>query len=328
MKKTKITDLVLPPGFTLPARVRLREVAPRDGFQSLPRFIPTGDKLKIIEAIVRSGVRELETTSFVSPKAVPQLRDAAELMARVPRQGVVHAALVPNFKGAERAIGAGVDRLVVVISASQAHNQANLGRTIEASIRDLDALLVLAAEKKATVYGAISVAFGCPYQGRVAEEDAIQIASACISRGATGLILADTAGMANPVQVAGMVRRFQDRFPGAELVLHFHNNRGTAMANLLAALLAGATAFDTALGGIGGCPNVPRAAGNLPTEDVVFMLEAMGVNTGIDPDAILSAARLLEETLGCTLPKQVPKSGSNVGVGHVELCKLSGEPRP
>jgi hydroxymethylglutaryl-CoA lyase len=305
-------------GMNLPASVKLREVAPRDGFQSIPEFIPTARKLEIIGSIVAAGVKYVETTSFVNPKAIPQLRDASELMARIPRLGITHAALVPNLKGARNAIAAKVDELVVVISASEAHNQANVRRSIKDSLSDLDSIFDLAREQNVTVNGAIAVSFGCPYQGDVSEEDVFSLADAYADRGASAVILADTTGMATPTRVERVIKAFFDRYAAIECILHFHNNRGAAMANLLAALVAGASAFDCALGGIGGCPNVPHAAGNLATEDVVFMLEDMGVRTGINLESIISAARHLEKIVGFTLPGQVMKSGPR-GPGHSAL---------
>jgi len=293
----------------LPSKVKLREVAPRDGFQSLKDFLPTEQKLQIIEAVVKAGVKDVEATSFVSPNAIPQLRDAADLLAQVPRQGVTHAAMVPNLRGAQNAIAAKADQLVVVISATEAHNQENVRRSIDESLGDLDAIFSLAKKNDTPVIGALAVSFGCPYQGDVPKEDVFRVVDAYIQRGAASIILADTTGMTTPTRVERMVLQFQKRFPGVKFTLHFHNNRGTAMANLLSALMAGATTFDTALGGIGGCPYVPQAAGNLPTEDVVFMLEDMGVSTGIDLEAIIRAARFLEKVLGYTLPGQVMKSG-------------------
>ncbi len=291
----------------LPARVKLREVAPRDGFQSLATFIPTSRKRQIVEAVAAAGLKEIETTSFVSPKAIPQMKDAADLLALVPRRGITHAAMVPNETGARKAVAAGADRLVAVISATGEHNRRNVRRSIDASIAGLDAVFEAAGDTPVT--GAVAVAFGCPYEGEVPIANVFRLATSYLTRGADAIILADTTGMASPVQVEQMVRRFQDRFPEPDLVLHFHNNRGTAMANLLAALTAGARIFDTALGGIGGCPYVPKAAGNLPTEDVVCMLEQMGISTGIDQTAIIEAAQLLERILGYTLPGQAMKSG-------------------
>ena len=290
-------------------KIKIREVAPRDGFQSWPEFVPTPEKLKIIESLVAAGVREMETTSFVSPKAIPQMRDAAEVMQGVTRGTCRHTALVPNLKGAQLALDAGADELVMVISSSQEHNMANVRRSIEDSIKDLTAIFETAREKDKPVTVAMAVAFGCPYKGDVPEDDIYRLADTYIAGGASQILIADTTGMATPHRVESIVGGFIRRFPDTPFSLHFHNNRGTAMANLLAALQTGADAFDTALGGIGGCPNVPQAAGNLPTEDVVYMLEDMGFDTGIDLMAIIQAACQLELTLGRTLPGQVMKSG-------------------
>jgi hydroxymethylglutaryl-CoA lyase len=210
--------------------------------------------------------------------------------------------------------------LVVVISATEAHNQENVRRSIDESLGDLDAIFTLAKENGTQVIGAVAVSFGCPYQGDVPEKDVFRVVEAYMSRGAASVILADTTGMTTPTRVEQMVLKFRDRFPGVEFILHFHNNRGTAMANLLTALMAGATTFDTALGGIGGCPYVPQAAGNLPTEDVVFMLEDMGVCTGIDLKAIIGAAHLLEKILGYSLPGQVMKSGPRDPKLAAKIC--------
>lgn len=296
----------------LPERVKIREVGPRDGFQSLPAFIPTEQKLQIMQLLLKAGVREIEATSFVSPKAVPQLKDAAEIMAKLPRAGVTRAALVANPRGAGNAAAAGVDQIVVVVSASEAHNMANVRRGIAESLNDLNAIFALAKSHDIAVNGAIAVAFGCPYQGDVSRAQVFRLAEEFFTRGAQAVILADTTGMASPKRVDRLVRAFLQEFAKRQCVLHLHNNRGTAMANLLAALMAGATAFDTALGGIGGCPNVPQAAGNLATEDVVWMLADMGVQTGIDLDAIIEAARALEKILGFILPGQVMKSGPRI----------------
>ncbi len=290
-------------------KVLIREVGPRDGFQSWPDFVPTEQKLEVIRELIDAGIREMETTSFVSPKAIPQMRDAAEVMAGVPKGTCVHSPLVPNFKGAQMAMDSGADKVVVVISVSDAHNLANVRRTVAESIADLNAIFGLAAERGKQVIGAMAVAFGCPYQGDVPQDDVFRLAEAYIAGGASSVILADTTGMATPLRIKTLVKAFRDRFPGTPFSLHLHNNRGTAMANLYAALEAGADTFDAALGGIGGCPNVPLAAGNLATEDVVFMLEDMGCDTGIDLIKLIRAARHLEAVLGRTLPGQVMKSG-------------------
>lgn len=294
---------------SMPKRVFIREVAPRDGFQSWPRFIPTNTKIEVIKALIAAGVTEIETTSFVHPRAVPQMADAAEVMAAVPRDGVLHTALVPNLKGAQAALDAGAERLNVVISASEAHNMANLNCAIEHSLDSLAAIAGLTAEANASLVGTVAVTFGCPFSGRVSREAVLRLAESYGRSGIKTIILGDTTGMATPLRVIRMVDFLKSRLGDVELVLHLHNNRGSAMANLYAGLEAGVTTFDTALGGIGGCPNVPQAAGNLATEDVVCMLEDMGIHTGIDLTALIEAAHFLEKCLDQTLPGQVLKSG-------------------
>ena len=290
-------------------KIKIREVAPRDGFQSWPEFVPTDKKIAVIRLLIEAGIREMETTSFVSPKAIPQMRDAADVMAKVPQKTCIHSPLVPNLKGAQLALDHGADKLVVVISATDAHNLANVRRTVAESLTDLQGIFALARERNKPVMGALAVAFGCPYQGDVSDDEVYRLADAYINGGAASVILADTTGMATPTRIVKMIRGFTSRFPRIPYSLHLHDNRGTAMANLYAALEAGADTFDTALGGIGGCPNVPLAAGNLPTEDVVFMLEDMGYDTGVDLMKIIAAAQHLESILGGTLPGQVMKSG-------------------
>ncbi len=290
-------------------KIHIREVAPRDGFQSWPDFIPTDKKLEVIRLLIDAGITEMETTSFVSPNAIPQLRDAAKVMADVPKNGCIHSPLVPNLKGAQLALDNGADKLVVVISTTDAHNLANVHRTVKESLGDLESIFKLAKERGKPVMGAMAVAFGCPYQGDVSQDDVYRLAEAYINGGASSVILADTTGMATPIRILKVLKGFKNRFPETPYSLHLHNNRGAAMANLYAALEEGADTFDTALGGIGGCPNVPIAAGNLPTEDVVFMLEDMGYDTGIDLMKLIRAAQRLEVILGQTLPGQVMKSG-------------------
>ena len=306
----------------IPTEVILREVGPRDGFQIHKEIIPTEQKLEIIDAVAKAGVKDIEATSFVSPKAVPQLKDASEVMEKVLRIGTTYSALVPNLKGAQNAIAAKVNQMVVVISASDAHNQANVRRSIDESLADLDAIFSLAKAHDVAVIGSAAVAFGCPYQGEVMEADLFKIIDAYISKGASTVILADTTGMATPLRVEKLVKRVLNLDDGIDVALHLHNNRGTAMTNLFAAMMAGATVFDTALGGIGGCPYVPQAAGNLPTEDVVFMLEDMGVQTGIDLEALIRAAQRLEKIMGYALPGQVMKSGPRDPKRAAELCGI------
>lgn len=293
----------------LPDKVQIREVAPRDGFQSWPEIVSTKIKIEVIEAAKAAGVVDFETTAFVHPKAVPQMADAVDVLKGAPKEGVTHAALVPNLRGAENAVAAGVDQLNVVISASEAHNMANFKRPIADSMAALEPIFKLADENNVEVVGAVAVAFGCPFQGTVPVEDVVKIVESYVKYGCVAIGLGDTTGMATPTSVQNLVDAIKERFPDVPLSLHLHNNRGTGMANLLAGMEAGVTMFDAALGGIGGCPNVPKASGNLATEDVVCMLENMGIDTGINLEALLEASRFLEKSLNKTLPGQVLKSG-------------------
>ena len=294
---------------TFPPSVVLREVGPRDGFQSLSPFIPTERKVEVIRAAAAAGVGEIEATSFVSPKVAPQMQDAAEVLAATQGAGFVRCALAPNPKGAERAIAAGTDKLAVFVSASEAHNQANVRRSVADSLDGLESIFEAAAGAATPVVGAIAVSFGCPYEGDVSPGQVLAIMERFRRFGADEFILGDTTGMATPPRVEAAVKAIRDRFPDVRFSLHFHNNRGTAMTNLYAALGAGATVFDTAFGGIGGCPTVPQATGNLATEDVVYLLDELGIETGIDLGAAIRAARLVEEVLGTALPGQLMKSG-------------------
>lgn len=294
---------------SLPKKVRIREVSFRDGLQSWPEFVPTEVKLEVIRACMEAGVSEFETTAFVSPKAVPQMADAADLMKRVPHDGVIHAALVPNLKGAQLAVDAGADQLNVVISASEEHNMANFKRPISESLAALEPIFELARDNRKEVIGAVAVAFGCPFAGKIPVEDVAKVLESYVALGPRAIALGDTTGMVTPERIKRMVGTLKERFPENDFVLHLHNNRGSAMANLYAGMEAGVTIFDTSLGGIGGCPNVPQASGNLATEDVVCMLEDMGVDTGINLPLLIDAARLLERYLKQPLPGQVLKSG-------------------
>jgi hydroxymethylglutaryl-CoA lyase len=292
-----------------PSRVRLREVGPRDGFQNIHAFIPTERKLACIRALAAAGLGEIEVTSFVNAKVIPQMADAEAVIAGLRDADFIRSVLVPTPKRAAEAITAGADQLIVFLSASEAHNSANVNRSIAESLAGLDTIFRLAVDAGVSVVGAVAVAFGCPYEGRVDPAAVLDIAAAFRDAGSAGLIFGDTTGMANPASTTAFVEAYRTRFGTDDYSLHFHNNRGTAMANLLAAMAAGATTFDTALGGTGGCPTVPKAAGNLATEDVVALLDELGVETGVDLDALIEAARELERSLGYELPGQVMKSG-------------------
>jgi hydroxymethylglutaryl-CoA lyase len=291
-------------------RIEVYEVAPRDGFQIEPQFVPTAAKIRLIDRLGRTGLPKIEATSFTSPKAIPHLQDAEAVMRGISRApGVVYSALVPNLKGAERALAAGVDEINVVMSASETHNLANLRMTRPQSLRALAEVIRAARASDVPVNASLSTCFGCPMEGVVPEEEVWRWSEGLLTAGAVGVSVSDTTGMAHPAQTARIVGEFRRRFPSAVLTLHIHNTRGMGLANVLAALAAGAERFDASLGGLGGCPYAPGASGNVCTEDLVHMLEAMGYATGIDLSALLQCARDLPGIVGHEVPGQVAKAG-------------------
>jgi hydroxymethylglutaryl-CoA lyase len=293
----------------LPDRISLREVGPRDGLQN-EAPVPTASKVALIDALSGTGVSRIEAVSFVHPKAIPSMADAAEVWAAVAKAETVrYSALVPNLRGAQRALDAGFREIEVVVSASDTHNSKNVNRTTEESLDDISELLQAAHAAGATCQVIVSTAFGCPYEGEVPVERVLAVAGRALADGADGLSYGDTTGMATPGRVTALVGETRMRFPDADLNLHFHNTRGTGLANVLAALQLGVTDFDASVGGLGGCPYAPGATGNVCTEDLVHMVEDMGVDTGIDLDALLGAAREAERLVGRTLPSQVLRAG-------------------
>jgi hydroxymethylglutaryl-CoA lyase len=293
---------------SLPSTATLREVGLRDGIQSLGAFISTEHKIELLEALGETGLSRLEATSFVSPRHVPQMADAEEVLRRVRRvPGVRYEALVPNVRGAERAIGVGVDALVFVTAASDAFNEKNVHMTVEASLGVAEQVCQLAAMP---VVAGIATSFGCPYSGDVPVERLLWVAGRLADMGIVEIGLADTTGMANPLQVERTVSAVLDRYADrATFSLHFHNTRGMGLANAVAGLRAGITVFDASLGGIGGCPFAPRATGNISTEDTVHLFEEMGVSTGIDLERLIQVAQRAQVILGFELPGQVMKAG-------------------
>ena len=296
----------------LPERVTMCEVGTRDGFQIEPDFIPTAQKVEVVDRLSAAGLPRIEVTSFVHPKAVPQLRDAEEVMARITRRpGTRYAALVPNEKGAVRAIEAGVDAIHTVLSASESHNLANVNMTIAESLDRLGAVLRVAAAAKLHVACGISTSFGCPFEGDVPLAQLERVVGRLIEMGARAVGLADTTGMANPRQVGRVLEHLIPRFPGIEWTLHTHDTRAMAIANILAAMEHGVTNFDASIGGLGGCPFAPGASGNVCTEDLVHCLHAMGVQTGIDLDRLVGVSRRVQEIVGRALPGQIVKAGAS-----------------
>jgi hydroxymethylglutaryl-CoA lyase len=295
-------------------QLQINEVAPRDGFQIEATFVPTAAKIRLIDALSATGLARIEATSFVSPKAVPALADAAEVVAGIRRRpGVGITVLVPNVKGAERALAAGVDEINLVMSASDSHGLANLRMTPTQSLEQFAAIVeAVRAQpqgRELFINASLSTSFGCPFEGAVPEARVLDLVERQLALGVQGVTLCDTTGMANPAQVARLCEAAQARFPGIPFTQHFHNTRGMGLANALAAWQAGITRFDASLGGLGGCPYAPGATGNVCTEDLVHMFEQMGVATGVDLDGLLAASATLPELVGHETPGQVVKAG-------------------
>jgi hydroxymethylglutaryl-CoA lyase len=289
----------------------IQEVGTRDGFQAERAFVPTADKIALVNTLSRAGLAKIEVTAFVSPKAVPALADAQAVLKGIERRsGVVYSALVPNARGAERAIEAGANELNLVMSASESHNLANLRMTRDQSFAALSEVANIARQARVAVNVSLSCTFGCPMEGDVPEAVVQRwCARYAEEMGATGITLCDTTGMAYPSQVAALTGRFRERWPDTELALHFHNTRGMGLANILAAIDAGANRFDASLGGIGGCPYAPGATGNVCTEEIVHALELMGYATKVDLVGLIEASRRLPALIGHDIPSQIVKAG-------------------
>jgi hydroxymethylglutaryl-CoA lyase len=293
----------------LPQSVEIIEVGPRDGFQILPDWIETAVKIQIINSLIAAGIRRMEVTSFVHPKAVPQMRDAMEVVQGVDKERCACFAMVPNLKGAERAIEAGIGMLNLIVSASESHNQSNVRMSIADSLAGFGPVLDVAREAGVPVRASMSTVFGCPFEGDVPVTRVLDIGHRLLEMGCVELNLCDTTGMANPRQVALVAREARLALGAERIAMHFHNTRGIGAANLLAALQAGISRFEASFGGLGGCPFAPGAAGNVATEDMVHMLGEMGIDTGIDLPALLEAVRQAGRTLNMVFPGQVIKAG-------------------
>jgi hydroxymethylglutaryl-CoA lyase len=285
----------------IPKAVRIREVGPRDGFQNEPETIATEDKVRLVEMLARTGLRRLEVTSFVRADVVPQLADGREVLerAQIP-DDVSVSVLVPNMRGLEAALEVRekIDEVNVFLSASETHNRHNVNRSVEESLTGLEHVLARATEEGLRCEGVISTSFGCPYEGYVPFERVFEIAKRLSVAGAVEIGFGDTTGMANPIQVGEFFRRAHEEIVGAELTAHFHDTRGQALANVLAALEVGVDSFESSFGELGGCPVPPGATGNVASEDLVSMLHEMGIETGVDLTKLLEAARAAQEVLG------------------------------
>ncbi len=293
----------------LPDVVSIREVGPRDGLQN-EAPVPTEAKVRLLDALSTTGVRRIEAVSFVHPKAIPQMADADEVWRRASKvEAVRYSALVPNSRGAARALHAGFTEIEVVVSASDTHNRRNVNRSTNESLEDITALVGMLHGAGATVEVIVATSFGCPYEGDVPPARVAEIIDRVVADGADRVALGDTTGMATPRRVRDVITAVRERRPEVPMLLHFHNTRGTALANILTALELGVTEYDASVGGLGGCPYAPGASGNVATEEVVHMLHDMGVATGIDLDALLDAARLAEQIAGRQLPSGVLRAG-------------------
>ena len=303
-----------PPGRDLFAavsdRASIYEVSLRDGLQNEAALIPVEGKRRLIEALVASGLTRIEVTSFVSPKWVPQLADAEELARSVkPPPGVTYSALVPNARGLERAVEAGMREIAVFLSASETHNKMNVNKTVEGTLSVFEEIVPPAREAGLAVRAYLSTVWGCPYEGAVDPVRVVHIARRLIELGCYQVSLGDTIGVGTPKQTRDIVRRFLDEMPVERFALHLHDTRGTALANALVGLELGVRDFDAAVGGVGGCPYAPGAAGNLATEDLAYMLQGMGVETGIDLDKLIAAGNVAEQVIGRALPGKVHRAG-------------------
>jgi hydroxymethylglutaryl-CoA lyase len=293
----------------LPAAISLREVGPRDGLQNEDP-IPTEAKVRLLDALSSTGVRRIEAVSFVHPKAIPQMADADDVWARINRNPAVrYSALVPNLRGAVRALDAGFTEIEVVVSASDTHNRMNVNRSTAESLDEIAEIVTLAQSRGARCEVIVSTAWGCPYEGDVPISRVLSVVDRALAEGADTVSYGDTTGMATPTRVVELVDATRSGHPDLRLGLHFHNTRGTGLANVLAALQLGVTDFDASVGGLGGCPYAPGATGNVCTEDLVHMVEDMGIATGVNLDAMIEAAALAEQLIGRTLPSQVLRAG-------------------
>jgi hydroxymethylglutaryl-CoA lyase len=293
----------------LPSHISLREVGPRDGLQNEDP-VPTQAKIELVDALSHTGVQRIEAVSFVSPKAIPQMADADAVWSNIARDtSITYSALVPNLRGALRALDAGCREIEVVVSASNTHNMANVNRSTAESLDEIAQVIAAVHERGGACHVTVSTAWGCPYEGDVAVSRVVDTAKRAVADGADGISYGDTTGMATPTRVTALIGETRMALPDVPLNLHFHNTRGTGLANVLAALQLGVADFDASVGGLGGCPYAPGASGNVASEELVHMVEDMGVGTGIDLEALIDVARIAERIVGRELPSQVLRAG-------------------
>lgn len=308
-------------------KLYIHEVATRDGFQNEARFVDTEAKIAMVNRLSQCGFAKIEVTSFTSPRAIPALRDAEAVMQQITRvPGVIYTVLVPNIRGAERALSCGIDEANLVMSVSESHNRTNLRMTREQSFAQLGDVIAVVRETGVAINVSLSTAMGCPMEGDVPLAEVFGWMRRFADLGVHGITLCDTTGMAFPSQVSDLCLQAIDAFPRLELTLHFHNTRGMALANTLAALDAGIDRFDSSLGGLGGCPYAPGATGNACTEELVHMLELDGYDTGVDLAAVLGAAALLPNLIGHDVPSQILKAGRRLDLHPMPAVAADGIP--
>jgi hydroxymethylglutaryl-CoA lyase len=293
----------------LPSRISVREVGPRDGLQNEDP-VPASAKIALIDQLAATGVSRIEAVSFVRAEAIPQMADADEVWAAVTKDPAIrYSALAPNLRGARRALDAGFTEVEAVVSASDTHNRKNVNRGTAQSLDEIAIMIDEAHQRGATLQVVVATAWGCPYEGDVPVDRVLAVAGRAVADGADAISFGDTTGMATPGRVRDLVGSFRSRHPDVPLNLHFHNTRGTGLANVLAALELGVADFDASVGGLGGCPYAPGASGNIATEELVYMVEDMGVGTGVDLEAMIEAAATAERIVGRELPSQVLRAG-------------------
>jgi hydroxymethylglutaryl-CoA lyase len=294
----------------LPTEVSIYEVSPRDGLQNEAVTVPTTRKVRLIESLVAAGLRRVEITSFVSPKWVPQLADGDEVASMVPRtEGVSFSALCPNARGLERALASGIEEVAVFISASETHNRKNVNKTVADTLAGFREVIGPAVAKGLRVRGYVSTLWGCPYEGDIDPRAGLRIARELLDQGCYQVSLGDTIGVGTPVQTKRILQLFLAELGSPQLAMHMHDTRGTALANVLVGLEMGIRTFDASVGGLGGCPYAPGAAGNVATEDLVYMLEGMGVATGVSLDRLVQAGQVAAAVVGHELPGKVHRAG-------------------
>jgi hydroxymethylglutaryl-CoA lyase len=301
----------------LPSQVTVVEVGPRDGLQNEQAVVPPEAKARFIGKLADAGLRAIEAGAFVSPKWVPQMADTAEVLSLLPRRPDIRlSALVPNRKGLERALASGVQEVAVFAAASETFSRKNINQSVDASLTSYAELCTDAIEQGVRVRGYVSTAFGCPYEGAVPEARVIEVCERLLDMGVFEVAVSDTIGVAHPGQVHHLLDPLLARLPRAQVALHFHDTRGTALANVLAGLEHGITTFDASAGGLGGCPYAPGATGNLATEDLLYLLDGLGIETGANLAAVVEASRFIEPSVGHPLPSRYYRALSATATGR------------